>query len=120
MAIEVIDLSGAVGECERCRIPLRVAGERNAEASMLRLAKAPTGYCIDCAVREWFYVMRDAIRDLDPKELRHPWIQEQYGKIMKVANSDARPQEINWEKVIADWDLPLKGARKPRRKAGPL
>lgn len=112
MKIEVIDLAGAEGACERCSVPLRVAGGRNVEARMLRLAKTPQGFCIDCAVRAWFHCMRDSIRDLDPKELRHAWIQEQYGRVMKAMNADARPEEITWERVIANWDLPLRGAQR--------
>ncbi len=117
MAIEVIDLAGSGCACERCKVPLRVADDRKAEARMLRLAKTPRGYCINCAVREWFYTMRDTFRDLRPEDLRLAHVQQQTALVMKAAGSDARPEEIAWEKVVADWDLPLRGAAKPKRKA---
>lgn len=68
--IEFIDMTGAVGNCERCGERVRVAAaDKNPDAKMHRLAAAPKGYCINCSVREWFYIMRDAVRDLDPKAL---------------------------------------------------
>lgn len=112
MKIEVIDLAGAEGACERCNVPLRVAGGRNVEARMLRLAKTQKGYCIDCAVRAWFYCMRDTFRDLRPEDLRLPHVQQQTALVMKAAGADARPEEITWERVIANWDLPLRGAQR--------
>lgn len=86
---------------------------------MLRRSEVAEGQCVNCAVREWFFIMEQggSIRDLRPQELLHPWVQEQMGRVMKASKADADPSEINWEKVVRDWDLPIPGAEKKDRRA---
>lgn len=85
---------------------------------MLRRSEKPEGQCVHCAVREWFYVMEQqgSIRDLKPQELLHPWIQQQMGRVMKASRADADLSEIDWAKVVRDWDLPIPGAGKKGRR----
>jgi hypothetical protein len=85
---------------------------------MLRLSTKPEGLCVCCAVREWFYVMRDAVPDFEPEELLHPWIREQFTRIMLANKADASPVEIDWKRVVEQWHLPIPGATKPRARRG--
>ena len=92
--------------CDRCGDPCRVARKRNPDAKMLRHAAVPVGNCINCAVAEWFVVT--GLRETtDPKGLLLPHIQEQFAAIMKMSKADGKPAEINWKKVVANWNLPF-------------
>lgn len=111
--------SSEIGQCSRCAEKLRVDPSRNPDARMLRHAKTAVGLCVNCALREWFEVAGEvgAIRDLDPKQLLIPMIQEQMGRVIRAAKADADPAEIDWTKLVRDWDLPLnKGKPKRARK----
>lgn len=104
-------MNATLGSCCRCAVPLRVATITPSTADMLRRATAPKGQCVNCAVREWFYVNRDAIvQPFEPHELLWEPVQVQYARIMQVGRADASPAEIDWEKVVRDWDLPIKAA----------
>jgi hypothetical protein len=96
--------------CDRCGRRCQVAGARNPDAEMLRASAAPKGLCVDCAATEWLintYPLNLHFDENGPEHLRHPQIQEQFAEMMRVAKADARPDEIDWERVIANWDLPV-------------
>lgn len=98
--------------CERCKAPCKVEGPRNPSAKMLRRSKEPKGLCVNCAVHDWLrntYPVNVLLAQSGPKGLRFPHIQEQFAGIMRTMFSDARPDEINWDLIIANWDLPFKG-----------
>jgi hypothetical protein len=108
---EVLPLAGHVGPCKRCGAPCAVAEMRNADARFLRHAKVPEGYCASCAVTEWLFVM--GLRETsipNPAVLRLPHVQEQMAVILRNAHADMVPAEIDWEQVIANWNLPFVGA----------
>ena len=107
--------AGAVAHCERCGDLCKVAPDKNPNATMLRAADEPKGQCVNCAVAEWFFAigLTEAHPDL-PAGLNAKPVQEQFGRLMKTAISDATLTEINWTKVIANWNLPFKGAKKAR------
>lgn len=108
-----LPLAGRVATCSRCGDPCKVSEARDPKAKMLRCAEKPSGYCVNCAVAEWFYVTGLREGCPDPKGLLVPQIQEQFAKIMAASNADAKPSEINWTKVVANWDLPFRvGAKK--------
>lgn len=115
MSIAANQNAGAIATCERCGELCKVAPEKNPSATMLRAAVEPKGQCVNCAVAEWFFAtgLTQAHPDL-PAGLDAKPVQEQFGKIMKTAISDATLAEINWAKVIANWNLPFKKAKKPR------
>jgi len=48
-----------------------------------------------------------------PKGLAYPHIQEQFAALMKVGLADALPDEINWNLIIENWDLPFPSKIKP-------
>lgn len=104
---------GTVARCSRCGDPCKVASDANPDAKMLRYAKEPKGLCVNCAVAEWFLV--SGMREMHPgaSSLRHKSVQDQFARVMFAHAADAKPPEINWEKVIANWDLPFRvGAKK--------
>ncbi|RTL26452.1 MAG: hypothetical protein EKK55_07720 [Rhodocyclaceae bacterium] len=122
MTIVANQNAGQPATCKRCGEPCKVAEARNEDARMLRLSKTPEGYCANCAVAEWFFVMN--FREMHPtlpKGLDLPHVQAQFAVLMKNAGADMDPAEINWGKVIEHWDLPFakraKG-RSPRRRGG--
>jgi len=102
--------------CERCEAPCKVAGPRNPEAKMLRRGKEPKGLCVNCAVHDWLrntYPPNMLLAQSGPKVLLHPHIQEQFTGIMRTALADAKPDEINWESIVENWDLPFPHKMKP-------
>jgi hypothetical protein len=114
--------SGAVGKCERCGDPCKVAPQKNPDARMLRASTVPQGYCVNCSVAEFFYVTGSRAICPDPSSLRLKPIQEQFTRVMVAGKADAKPLEINWGHVIAHWDLPFRAGKKktvdPREDGG--
>ncbi len=105
--------------CQRCNAPLRVGGSRNEDAKMLRRSKQPKGFCVNCAVHNWLrntYPVNQILAGMrNPAEtLRLEHIQQQFVGIMRAGNADANPDEINWEAIIDNWDLPFKNKVKGR------
>lgn len=101
--------------CERCEAPCKVAGPGNPDAKMLRLSKSK-GLCVNCAVHDWLrntYPPNMLLAQSGPKVLLYPYIQKQFTGIMQVALADAKPDEINWEAIVENWDLPFPHKIKP-------
>lgn len=48
--------------------------------------------------------------DFDPEGLKLPHIQQAFARVLAVGASELTMQEINWDQVIAKWNLPVKGA----------
>lgn len=75
---------------------------------MLKRSRDPKGLCVNCAAHDWLrntYPVNLLLAQSGPKSLALPHIQEQFAGLMKMANSDARPDEISWDAIIANWDL---------------
>ncbi|MBA7653783.1 hypothetical protein ES703_61644 [subsurface metagenome] len=102
--------------CERCKASCKVAGLRNPGAKMLRRSKEPQGLCINCAVHDWLrntYPPNMLLAQSGPKILLYPHIQRSFVEIMKIACADARPDEINWDLIVDNWELPFPHKMKP-------
>lgn len=102
--------------CQRCDVECQVAGPRNQDAKLLRRSKEPKGLCVNCAVHDWLrntYPVNMLLAQSGPKGLVHPHIQEQFAGIMKMGMADAMPDEIGWELIIENWDLPFSHKVKP-------
>jgi len=96
--------------CERCGAQLQVDTLKNSKAKMLRRSKEPKGLCINCAVHDWLrntYPPNILLAQSGPKVLLFLHIQEQFAEIMKVGFADAKPDEIVWERIVENWDLPF-------------
>ena len=100
-------------ECKRCGQRCKVSGPPGKKAKMLRHSKEPKGLCVNCAVHDWMrntypVNMLLAQSRSGPKSLLCPHIQEQFAGIMRVGFADAKPDEIDWQKIVDNWDLPFK------------
>lgn len=102
--------------CERCNVRIRLATRRNPDAKMLRLAKEPKGLCINCAVHNWLqntYPVNILLAKSGPGCLAHQHIRDQFTEIMRSGRADANPDEINWNLLSDNWDLPFPNKVKP-------
>lgn len=102
--------------CKRCDVRCQVSGPRNPGAKMLRRSKEPKGLCINCAVHDFLrntYPCNMLLSQSGPESLAHPHIQEQFAGIMRVGLADALPDEIDWNLIIENWDLPFPHKIKP-------
>lgn len=97
--------------CERCGVACKVTGPQNSKAKMLRRSKEPKGLCVNCAVHDWLrntYPVNVILAESGPKALVYPHVQKQFEEIMRAGMADAMPDEINWDLIIENWNLPFK------------
>lgn len=102
--------------CERCGARCRCDGSSNPDAKMLRRSKEPKGLCVNCAVHDWLrntYPINMQLAESGPGILVHPHIRELFADIMRVGHADADPDEINWNLINENWDLPFPHKIKP-------
>ena len=110
MAEAAFALGSKETPCKRCGVPCRIGPPPNPEALMLRRAIKPSGVCVNCAVATHLmniYPLNMTLDEKGPECLRHPSSRAQFAELMAVAISDASPEDIDWDRVIADWDLPI-------------
>lgn len=111
--------SQAIANCARCGI--RCCKKPGSdEARLLHYTTSDFGFCVNCGVTEVLQSL-DVIaspgrgaKPFDPECLRLPHVQKQFEAIMVSGKSDARPHEIDWLEIIANWSLPF--PKKPRRR----
>jgi len=93
--------------CRRCNRPLQ-AGTPDPNARAIRQARSG-GHCPNCAVTYFIRSidpMRRAVENHGVESLRLPHIQQQMVAVLK--HTQLTPGEIDWETVIAQWELPWK------------
>ena len=96
--------------CSRCGARCKVDPKAGSQAKMLKRGKVPKGLCVNCAVHDFLrntYPVNLLLAQSGPKSLAYPHIQEQFAGIMKSRCSDAVPDEIGWQAIIDNWDLPF-------------
>jgi len=96
--------------CSRCGARCKVDPVAGSKAEMLKRGKSPKGLCINCAVHDFLrntYPVNLLLAQSGPKSLAFPHIQEQFAGIMKSRCSDAVPDEIGWQAIIDNWNLPF-------------
>ena len=102
-------------ECQRCGQRCRVSETPGKKAKMLRFAEGP-GLCVNCAVHDWLrntYPVNMLLAQSSPKSLLLPHIQQQFEGIMRVGFADAKPDEIDWQRIVENWELPFPKKIKP-------
>ena len=102
--------------CIRCKARCTVTGPGKADAKMLRYSKTPQGLCVNCAAHDWLrntYPVNMMLAKSGPAALAHVHIRAQFAEIMRVGNADADPNEINWNLLSDNWDLPFPHKIKP-------
>jgi hypothetical protein len=96
--------------CGRCGALCKVDPVAGSKAKMLKHSKQPKGLCVNCAVHDFLrntYPVNMLLAQAGPRGLALTHIQEQFAGIMKSAGSDAMPDEIDWQAIIDNWDLPF-------------
>jgi len=102
--------------CERCGDRIRVDVPRDSNAKMLRRSKEHGGICINCAVHDWLrntYPPNMLLAESGPEILLYPHIQKLFAEIMQAGFADAKPDEIDWDRVVGNWDLPFPKKMRP-------
>ncbi|KKN74456.1 hypothetical protein LCGC14_0390760 [marine sediment metagenome] len=107
----LFDTAGApeTVDCPRCGQRCRVDLLPGSKAKMLRRSKK--GLCANCAVHDWLrntYPPNIILAQSGPKVLLFEHIQTQFAEIMKMGFADAKPDEIDWQKIVDNWELPFK------------
>jgi len=82
---------------------------------MLRFAEG-SGLCVNCAVHDWLrntYPLNILLAQSGPKVLLFEHIQKQFTEIMRIGFADAKPDEIDWQSIVDNWELPFLKKMKP-------
>lgn len=93
--------------CQRCGIACAPGGPGNPEAQLLR--RANCGVCVTCGVALFIKAtpsMMIGIKQHGPAMLLAPHIQEGFARLLASGKADARPDEIDWSRLVDQWDLP--------------
>lgn len=97
-------------QCERCGAKLQVGPAPGSEARLLRRSKVPKGFCVNCAVHNFLrntYPPNIQLAESGPEILLVPHIQTVFADIMKSGFADAIPDEIDWQRIVDNWELPF-------------
>lgn len=108
---------GETCNCKRCGVKCRVTATQKSEAHHLRRNTVPEGMCANCAVSEWLantypinMILEESKRG--PSILLIPAMQEQFAELI-LKDSDLTPEEIDWQLVVDNWNLPMKVKCRP-------
>jgi hypothetical protein len=108
--LQLGDFLDSTVSCLRCAMPCVVAETSNPEARILRAATTPHGVCPACHVTAFLqdpmYPFREFIERDNFAQLRDPRIQDEFTKLAIAGNADVPTAQIDWERVIQNWDLP--------------
>ena len=114
--------------CDRCGVRLWVSGPGKDEATVMRLAAEPLGYCANCAISQYIQFdyhfgprgqggLIDSI-DANPSLILLPIFQQTMGNLLDHGKADSDGSDINWQVVVDQWRLPWPKKRaKPKPKA---
>jgi len=98
--------------CSRCGAKCCVAPVPGSRATILKRGKQPEGLCINCAVHDYLrntYPVNMILAGMrSPECLLLPHMHKEFAGILQSGFSDAKPEEINWRKIIDNWDLPFR------------
>jgi hypothetical protein len=108
----MLDFTQPMTKCERCKKLIVLAAERrNEDSHPFRLAKVPKGVCANCVMTQFLYntyPINMQIDEAGPELLLKPGICEAFLSSGLLGHSDLNIDEIEWERVVANWDLPVK------------
>ena len=108
----MLDFTRPMTKCERCGQLIALDAERrNEDSRPFRLAKVPKGVCANCVMTQFLYntyPINMQIDEAGPQLLLNPLIRDAFLMSGLLANSDLKIDEISWEAVVKNWDLPVK------------
>ena len=103
-------------KCVRCGRSCQPGENKDPEARPFKLAEK--GLCENCVVTH--FLLCDDCEPLRLALLRNgigilkiPAIQKQFAEILRVGHSELPIDQINWDIVIDQWDLPFPEGYKP-------
>lgn len=101
--------TGATTACKRCELRCQINPVPGSKATMLKRSKT-TGLCINGAVHDHLrhiYPANLLLARSGPKSLVLPHVQKQFFGLCRLAGTDARFEEIDWQRIIDNWELPF-------------
>jgi hypothetical protein len=120
--IKLSDILDNTVPCARCGVLCRVTGKKpTEEARIARYATngtvaAGTATCLTCALTGW--LKASPLADLiTPDKLRDPRVQKHMEELYDSASgsNDGSSTEIDWNALIANWDLSFPKAKRHRK-----
>lgn len=118
------ELKKELAKCVRCGKLCVVGGPPNPEARLIPYATAQEaktqGLCADCAVAVFIKAQPALMFGIElngTKMLLDSRVQQRFGEIMVIGKADAKLEEVNWQRVVDNWELPIPkpGKRKKTR-----
>ena len=102
--------------CIRCGQPCQPGESKDLEARPFRFTKK--GLCGNCVVTQFLLSadmagIRNGLLRNGIEVLRVKAIQEQFAAILKVGHSELSEEQIDWEAVLNQWDLPFPKGYQP-------
>lgn len=95
--------------CSRCGTPCRVApSDDSPNTRLLKRSSTPDGVCASCAITAFIKGVPTLMAGIEKNGvniLRLPMIQEQFTGLLDAGQSDASPDEVDWDRVVENWDL---------------
>jgi hypothetical protein len=102
----------SIKNCPRCNKKCVAEISGNQQARPLR--KSDKGMCLECTATSVFLSLPAA--GMFPKEaMLLPHIQEQFAAVLRVGQADAQAYEVDWQRVVENWDLPFPRKLAPDR-----
>jgi hypothetical protein len=113
--------NGDTVPCARCGYPCRLPPASSPNARILRGATSVLGVCPSCHVTAFLQdpelPFRESIEKHGVAEtLRLPHVQRGVNEIARAGQADIPGEAVDWERVIANWDLPHPQAPKRGKK----
>ena len=120
--IRLSDILGNTAPCARCGALCRVTGKKpTEEARIARYATQETinngtAMCIACVLSDWLQ-SGPLAEMITIEKLRDPRVQQRTIDLYndKHGHNDGNATEINWDALIANWDLPFPKAKRRRK-----
>jgi hypothetical protein len=108
---------GALAKCDRCSVQLRIAESRRQDSRPFRKSATIHGHCPDCVMTEFLYntyPVNMLIDERGPEMLLNAEFMRMAllsSGVMDPAHCEMDVNEINWQRVVDNWDLPVKVAK---------
>lgn len=77
---------------------------------MVYAQTAENALCADCAATALIKTVEALMWGIEKNGVRmllNPTVQQSFAEVMKVGRADATPEEINWQRVVENWELPV-------------
>lgn len=106
--------------CARCGAACYIPGASNSDARLLRAATDALGVCPACHITAFLQDKQFPFREFIEARgvdvvLRDPRVQQQIAEVVAAANADVPASQIDWERVITNWDLPHPKRKRTKR-----